>query len=135
MTAAQAHEALRDSSRERKPAGDPGGCAYLTSGALPHGVGVMLDGESVVRVDISSPAIKTASGVGVGDTEDRIARAYPGRITTTPHKYETKGHYLTYVARDPLDRDMGMVFETDGRRVTSFRVGTVAAIGLVERCG
>ena len=42
---------------------------------------------------------------------------------------------LTYVSRDAPDRDVGMVFETDGTQVTSFRVGTVTAIALVERCG
>ncbi len=29
---------------------------------------------------------------------------------------------------------VGIVFETDGRQVTSFRVGTLAAIALVEGC-
>jgi hypothetical protein len=35
---------------------------------------------------------------------------------------------------DDADRHLGLIFETDGRQVTSFRTGTVAAISLVEGC-
>ena len=51
------------------------------------------------------------------------------------HKYDKQGHYLRFVSRGRQDQDVGIVFETDGRPVTTFRVGTVEAVGLVERCG
>jgi hypothetical protein len=134
MSAGAAHRALGDGgARKAAPPGD--GCSYLASDALPKGLGVMLEGNLVVRLDIAAAGITTASGVGVGDTEEKIKTTYPGRIEVTPHKYDPQGHYLRYVSRDAGDWDVGMVFETDGKRVTSFRVGAVAAIALVERCG
>ena len=137
MSAAQVHEALQEpgSSGRATPPDRQAGCHYLTSAGLPPGVAVMLEGDRVVRIDVSGSGITTGSGVGVGATEDAIKNTYPGRIDVSPHKYVKAGHYLTYRSRDAADRDVGMVFETDGRQATSFRVGSVTAIALVERCG
>ena len=136
MSAARVRDALREPGASgQESAARQDGCSYLSTAALPPGVAVMLDGDRVVRVDVSTTTIKTASGVGVGSTEDSVKNAYPDRIAVTPHKYVKQGHYLTYVSHDAPDRDVGMIFETDGTQVTSFRVGTVTAIALVERCG
>jgi hypothetical protein len=91
--------------------------------------------RKVVRIDVFKAGIRTANGVGVGDTEDDVKRKYPGRITTEPHHYAPEtGHYLNYDPPDRADRNFGMVFETDKGKVTSFRTGTLAAIALVEGC-
>jgi hypothetical protein len=88
----------------------------------------------VVRIDVFKPGAKTASGAGVGDTDEQVKRMYPGRITVQPHHYEPQGHYLNYSPASEAERGYGIVFETDGLRVTSFRTGTLAAIALVEGC-
>ena len=89
----------------------------------------------VVRVDVTKVGIRTASGAGVGDTENKIKQSYPGRITIEAHHYlPEKGHYLDYSPKDTVERKYGIVFETDGEKVTSFRAGTQAAIALVEGC-
>ena len=108
-------------------------CSYLATDALPDGFTVMFQRGRVVRIDIRRAGLKTASGVGVGSTEDDVRRAYVARIETTLRKY-TVGHYLTYTTADEGDRGLGMVFETDGARVTSFRIGTTEAVALVEGC-
>ena len=68
-------------------------------------------------------------------TCDRMTRPTSGRIRTEPHHYSPEtGHYLIYGAVDPADRAYGLLFETEGGLVTSFRVGTLDAIALVEGC-
>ena len=109
-------------------------CAYLASKSLPEGIGLMLAGGRVVLIDVFKPGIKTAIGTGVGDSEGRIRRLYPGRITVEPHHYDPEGHYLNYAPASRVERDYGIVFETDRAKVTSFRTGTLAAIALVEGC-
>jgi hypothetical protein len=110
-------------------------CAYLESKAIPKGLGLMFSKGLVVRIDVFEKGIRTASGVEIGDREDKIKRLYRGRITVEPHHYSPEtGHYLNYNPLDPAERDYGIVFETENGVVTSFRVGTQAAIALVEGC-
>lgn len=109
-------------------------CAYLESRALKKGLGLMFARGLVVRIDIEGPDFRTASGAGIGDTKERIQRLYRGRIRVERHHYLPDGHYLEYRPVDPADRCYGITFETDGKLVTSFRVGTIEAIALVEGC-
>jgi len=89
----------------------------------------------VVRIDVLGVGIRTASGAGVGDSEEKIKKLYPGLITVELHHYlPENGHYLNYSPADDLDHGYGMVFETEQNKVTSFRTGTLAAIALVEGC-
>ena len=88
----------------------------------------------VVRIDVFKAGIRTDTGAGVGDSEEQIKRRYAGHITVGPHQYNPDGHYLTYSPETSADRGCGIVFETDGTKVTSYRAGTLAAIALVEGC-
>lgn len=109
-------------------------CAYLESKSIPEHLGIMIARGRVVRIDVFAPGISTRNGASVGDTEERIKQLYPGQITVEPHHYLAEsGHYLNYFPGKPK-RAYGMVFETDGNIVTSFRVGTREAIALVEGC-
>jgi hypothetical protein len=109
-------------------------CAYLQSKALPKGLGFMFAKRRIVRIDVSDGDVRTATGARIGDSEDKIKKLYPGRITIEPHHYFENGHYLDYSPSSTIERLYGMVFETDGETVTSFRTGTLAAIALVEGC-
>jgi len=107
-------------------------CAYLDSKRIPQGLGLLFAKSRLVRIDVFEGPTKTFNGAGIGDSEDRIKQLYAARIKVEPHVYIDEGHYLNYV---PAGRsNVGIVFETDGRQVTSFRVGTLAAIALVEGC-
>ena len=137
MPIAEARKVLNDpkaylSYIEREP--DNSKCAYLASALVPDQIGIMFQDGVVARVDVVKPGIRTASGAEIGSTEDAVKRLYPGRISVEQHRYDPDGHYLRYTPVDATDRPYGMVFETDGKRVTSFRVGTAAAISLVEGC-
>jgi hypothetical protein len=107
-------------------------CAYLDSSKMPAGIALMFAGGRLVRIEVSDGPTKTATGIGIGDSEERIKRVYPGRIKVEPHVYVDDGHYLSYLPNDRAK--IGIVFETEGQKVASFRVGTLAAIALVEGC-
>jgi hypothetical protein len=130
MTVAQAAEAMGGGFAA--PAGGTEGCTYAVLTEAPRGLAVMLQDGKVARVEIRSGTIATVAGARIGDSEARIKSLYPGRVTTTPHKYLAGGHYLTVTPSDPKYR---IVFETDGKKVTNFRSGRVPAVEQVERCG
>ena len=131
MTIAQARVALGDSSAT----GTADECTYLESAKLPSGVAAMLSKGSVVRIDVRSTQVRTASGVGLNDTEDRVRAAYKGHIKVAPHPYEgDDGHYLIYTPSDSADRQYQIIFETYKGKVTSYRVGILPHVGYIEGC-
>jgi hypothetical protein len=113
---------------------DPGeGCAYafLTDG--PAGVSFMVEGGRVVRVDVDSSLIATDRGVRVGDSEASVRQKYGEHIEVRSHPYSgPEWHYLE--VRSPRDTAFAIIFETDGWRVRSFRVGLWAQVQYVEGC-
>jgi hypothetical protein len=130
MTVAEAQEAYPTfkvpSSR------DSTACTYATLNGWPAGIGVMMEGGKVVRVEVRRGNFATSSGARIGDTEERIQSLYPGQVTVSPHKY-TDGHYLT-VAPTAADSSNRIIFETDGRRVLNYRAGVRPQVEYVEGC-
>jgi len=108
-------------------------CSYVRSDRLPKDIGIMFAHGRIVRIDVFSGSYRTASGAAIGYSEEQIKSMYPGHIQVEPHHY-TDGHYLNYSPRSRAERKYGIVFETDGGKVTSYRIGTRAAIALVEGC-
>ena len=108
-------------------------CGYAASDRLPEGVKVMMEGARVVRLDVVSGDVPTAEGARIGDTEARIQKLYPGRVTVQPHKY-TDGHYLTVRPAVASDTTHLIVFETDGRAVLRYRGGQKPQVEYVESC-
>ena len=98
------------------------------------GLSFMVVDGIVVRAEVYTRGIATVSGVRVGDTEAAVKTAYPGKISSTPHPYNEKGHYLTYTPTDAKDAKYRIIFETDGVKVTSFRAGRVPEVGWIEGC-
>jgi hypothetical protein len=113
-------------------AGD--GCHYTVPAGAPATLRFMAESGRVVRVDADSTGAVTDRGARVGMTEAEIARLYPGGLRTMPHKYAPAGHYLVFTPPGP-DSGYRIVFETDGRRVTTWRAGVEPAVEYVERCG
>jgi hypothetical protein len=113
---------------------DPSACTYVPIAGAPKGIAVMVEGGRVVRIDVDSGSVPTAEGARVGDTEERIRTIYPGDVTIAPHKY-TNGHYLTVRPKSAADSVNRIVFETDGRAVTRYRVGVPPPVEYVEGCG
>lgn len=116
------------------PADGGDDCHYTVPAGAPVGLRFMAESSRVVRVDVDSAGPATDRGAQVGMTEDGIARLYPAGLRTMPHKYVSGGHYLVFT---PPGADSGfrIVWETDGRRVTTYRAGIEPAVEYVERCG
>lgn len=133
MSVASAEAALRTSLAA--PVGsDSSGCRYATWSGGPPGVRLMIERNEIVRIDVDSAAIPTSAGARVGDSEDRIEALYRGRVVGGPHKY-TDGHFLTVTPADVADSAFRLIFETDGKQVTRYRVGQRPQVEYVEGCG
>ena len=128
MSAADARAAL---GMPASSAASPDECRYLDTRGRSH-VFVMLVRDTVARLDVRDSTLTTQAGARIGDTEARVLELYRGRVTTEPHKYVQGGHYL--VVASPTDSTRRLVFETDGNRVTYYRVGRMPEVMWVEGC-
>ena len=109
-------------------------CSYYTLQNGTKDIAFKVNKGRISGVDIFKGKIATASGARIGDTEARIKALYPGQIKVSTNPYNTKGHYLTFVPKDKSDKNFGVVFETDGKRVTQYRSGKQPEIHFVEGC-
>lgn len=106
-------------------------CNYGYPAMGPEGVAFMLINDVIARIDIENPAVLTSLGVFIGSEESEVLALYPGNVATQPHKYED-GHYL--IVTDPAKAGLAYVFETDGTKVTRYRVGRQPEVEWVEGC-
>lgn len=120
------HVARRDSSQSALD------CHYLNMDGALLPLAVMVERDTVVRVDVKDTGIATAAGGRVGDTEAQVLTLYPGHVQVQPHKYLPSGHYL--VVTVPGDTSRQLIFETDGSRVLNYRAGRLPAVAYVEGC-
>lgn len=114
--------------------GDDESCINASfGGGNDTGITILGGDGRIRRIDINEPsAIRTKSGIGIGSSEADVKAAYPGRIEVMTHEYVADGHYLVYRPADTPDRMM--VFETDGAKVTAYRVGDGEFTQYVEGC-
>ncbi|MEO8449109.1 MAG: hypothetical protein ABI647_04920 [Gemmatimonadota bacterium] len=128
---AQLNAELRDTLRPTYRISDQ--CDFVHPAAFPAGLRLMVERDTVVRVDVDSAGIPTAEGARVGDTEAETLARYAGRVEVQPHKYTgPQGRYL--IVRSPGDRLHLLIFETDGQRVERYRAGLRPAVEYVEGC-
>lgn len=110
-------------------------CHYVTPKSGVKGMGFMVIRGKIARVDVwDNRQITTLRGAKIGDSEARIKALYPKQIQVSQHAYRREGHYLTFVPKDKSDRNYRVVFETDGRKVTSFHAGKLPEVEYVEGC-
>jgi hypothetical protein len=116
-------------------------CRYAEADDGPVGVDFMVIGGRVVRVDVlASPPeprpspVSTLSGIHIGSLDADVTATYPGQIQVSGHPSLEGGHYLVYEPTSPASRAFGLIFETDGQRVTSFRSGEADAVQAIEGC-
>jgi len=127
MSAAEARKALGLPASSAKS----GECRYLDTKGRSR-VYVMLVHDTVARLDVRDSTIATPAGARIGDAESRVQELYRGRVKTEPHKYVEGGHY--FIVASPSDTTRQLVFETDGKKVTSYRVGRTPEVRWVEGC-
>jgi len=134
MTLAQVRRALNNRAVRLREVPDTG-CASGVPQSAPQRLSLMFQDGRLVRIDIEAPAdTATRSGIRVGDPEAHVHRLYPGRIKVVPHPHDKTGHYLVFTPRDRADTNRLLIFETDGRQVTSFRTGLREAVQLTWSC-
>jgi hypothetical protein len=126
MTVVEAEAAL---GAPFEPSTDTGECLYRRFAGAPAGVLFMQAGGRIVRVDVVAAGVSTDAGIGVGAPVSQVREAYGTRVAASPHKY-TSGEYLTIAP----DADHRLVFETDGERVTRYRIGRLPEVEWVEGC-
>ena len=100
---------------------------------LPAGVSIMQVNGRVARIDVENDSIATDKGIHVGDSEDKVKQAYGNSVIVEPHKY-IDGHYLEIKSGTDSATAKGIVFETDGKKVTTFRAGFWDPVRWVEGC-
>jgi len=101
---------------------------------IPEGVSVMVVNGKVARIDVDTGAVTTEDGAKIGDSEKRLKSIYDDDLKVEPHKYNPGWHYMT-VLGDSASAGKALVFETDGKSVTSFRGGRLPEVKWVEGCG
>lgn len=109
-------------------------CSYYKPARGLSGINFMVTNRAISRIDITNPQITTLSGAKIGDSEERIRSLYGAQLQTKLHKYLDQGHYLIFVPRDQQDRQNRILFETDGAKVLSWRVGRIKEISWSEGC-
>jgi hypothetical protein len=100
---------------------------------VPDGVSVMVVKGKIARIDVDTGSVTTEDGAKIGDTEQKLQSIYDGDLQVEPHKYIEGGHYMT-VMGDSASAGNAIVFETDGKRVTSIRAGRLPEVKWVEGC-
>ena len=105
-------------------------CVFATLTAYRWGISWMLIDGSVARTDVTKRGFATRRGVRPGDTEESVLQKYRGRVKVEPHTY-IEGHYLSV---ESSDRKSAVVFETDGKHVTSYRIGRTPEAFYIEGC-
>lgn len=127
MTVAQASQAL--GTELVRGAGYEDACYYVDAKDLP-GVRLMAANGKITRIDISSDKYPTDKGAKVGDSEDKIKSLYQN-VEVVPNKYDEKKHEMVVISGD---EQYMLIFETDGSRVTGYRVGFTQEVLYVEGC-
>ena len=131
MTVAQASQALGTQLVSDGPINDPA-CHYMRPEPAVEGLWFMISKDHVVRVDVLAAGVTTKSGLGVGNSEDRVKDVLGSAVEVTPHKYlAPDGNYLTVWS---ADRKAAVRFETLQGKVTSFYAGRVPEVEYVEGC-
>ena len=124
--------ALADfSGMERKQPAEQ--CWYLRYGegrAKGPAFQLMIIDGRVVRIELLG-ALHTFSGVRIGDTEQALKQLYGAALDIQPHKYDEKGHTMTYRSGDGIH---GLRFETSSGKVTAIQAGPWEHLNYVEGC-
>ena len=129
MTISQASKVL--SIRLVREDGYEGNCYYVKPIRGFKGIGFMMSGKRIARIDIDSQQYTTANGARLGSSEAQIKRLYKGQIKISQHSHVDSGHYLIVT---PTNSTHKIIFETDGKKVTTFRVGKYPEVGFIEGC-
>lgn len=107
-----------------------GGGECIMAAVKNKPITLMLEKGLLTRIYFDDPSYATPKKIHIGSTEKQALNAYGKALTVEGHKYDETGHYLTLQSKQGI----ATRFETDGKVITSFSIGTKDAIELVEGC-
>ena len=90
----------------------------------------MVEGGRITRIDINTPLVRTARGVGLGSTIAQVRKAYGATFRSHPNLYTA---LPDLEVRRPGSR-FGLIFETDHGRVIAMRGGKYPSVAYSEFC-
>lgn len=106
-------------------------CGYARVAGLPD-VFLMLDGDKVVRIDVTNKDQPTLGGVRVGQSEVEARERLGSKARVEPHPYTgPTGHYLVVHEKGA---PRGLIVETDGKTVQGYRFGRWEQVQWIEGC-
>jgi len=91
----------------------------------------MIERGQLTRIEVSaegSPTTQTESGIEIGSSLAELRRAYGAKLLV---ERNTQGD--RFILNAP-DHRRAIIFETDGRVVTTFRVGIYPSVTYNEGC-
>lgn len=112
-------------------------CTYFRARLDGQEFRVRVMRDRVDRVEVSSQGFRTLSGIGVGDSIDRVKAAYRGRIAVEPHHYLwDRGDVLMVLGPYTISGDAyGVAFvASPARGVTEIWAARYANIRESEGC-
>jgi hypothetical protein len=107
-------------------------CAYFRAARAP-GMRFLFLNRFLARIEVDSGSAATSEGIRIGSTEAEVEAAYPGRVSVTADP-RLGVRFLTVAPAQTADSALGMVFETDGQRVTRFRSGLRFTVRWLDGC-
>lgn len=118
-------------------------CSFVApKGKLKEIIFMVYKGK-IVRADVPSEGfaqnkskVRTAEGIGIGDSMAKVKEAYKGRIKSQRHPYgqDGKDFYLLVTPKDPKDKTHLMIFEIMGGKVVTLRSGFKGDVQAIEGC-
>jgi len=101
-------------------------CALMPDG--PDGLLLMFSDDRLVRIDVLGTEIASLSGARVGLGLESLVSLYGDRLVESPGEDEDGIRRFAFVPTDSADRELRMVFESDGQRVTRIRSGRIPEV-------
>lgn len=95
-----------------------------------NGTAFMLSKGKLVRIDVSSGAVRTQEGISIGDSVAKVKQAYHGRYMSSPGKYVAKNTEFEIRSGG----NARLLITTNGKTVTGLRSGRIPEVYLVEGC-
>lgn len=106
-------------------------CHYEYPSGDFNDIGFMVEDGHITRIDISSKRISTVSKIRIGDSEESVKKAFPGKVTEEIHPYiGEEGKYLIVETKPGY----AYIFETDHGKITTFRSGRLGSVRYIEGC-
>lgn len=114
-----------------QPSEDELSCYYVYPDGKFDDMGFMVQGGRITRIDVYSNRISSTGGICIGDEEDAVKKAFPGKVKEEIHPYlDEEGKYLIVETKSGF----AFIFETHNGRITSFRSGRLSSVKYIEGC-